>query len=339
MEMTEYECKALKYVRDGKSLDAVPRGMTKAQFVTALRNLETYGMVRLALVEGGDIEAARLLSSGQAALDDMNDEELANTSTEIHFSKYEVKVLRYLGDGKSHSTPPAGMMMVEFKAVCNSLEEKELVDTAQTMDGFEVEITSDGLDALAVMKDRLADELDELQARLLELLSTVKPNETIEDIQMYHPFNMYALDELFDEFEPMREAGLILFAGTAPREKQEIPAFFKIMDKGRVALRKYKEKHPENQSDHPQTAEDQLIVTKLVAVMYNDSDAASRYLQKLRTCKSNQEVTKLTQDLVDRRVISDVSCKRPLWTILHDSKLYTASEDNWNRYVKPPRKG
>ena len=76
MEMTEYECKALKYVRDGKSLDAVPRGMTKAQFVTALKNLEIYGMVRLALVEGGDIEAVRLLASGQAALDDMEDCEM-----------------------------------------------------------------------------------------------------------------------------------------------------------------------------------------------------------------------------------------------------------------------
>lgn len=84
-------------------------------------------------------------------------------------------------------------------------------------------------------------------------------------------------------------------------------------------------------NDVVMTSED--LVEQTSGCFYNDQAAAREFLERIRGMK-NREITKLVNDLVDDRVISDLSKGRPLWTILHDNQLYTASESNWNQQIK-----
>ena len=84
-------------------------------------------------------------------------------------------------------------------------------------------------------------------------------------------------------------------------------------------------------NDVVMTSED--LVEQTSGCFYNDQAAAREFLERIRGMK-NREITKLVKDLADDRVISDLSKGRPLWTILHDNQLYTASESNWNQQIK-----
>jgi hypothetical protein len=84
-------------------------------------------------------------------------------------------------------------------------------------------------------------------------------------------------------------------------------------------------------NDVVMTSED--LVEQTSGCFYNDQAAAREFLERIRGMK-NKEITKLVKDLADDRVISDLSKGRPLWTILHDNQLYTASESNWNQQIK-----
>ena len=84
-------------------------------------------------------------------------------------------------------------------------------------------------------------------------------------------------------------------------------------------------------NDVVMTSED--LVEQTSGCFYNDQAAAREFLERIRGMK-NREITKLVNDLVGDRVISDLSKGRPLWTILHDNQLYTATESNWDQQIK-----
>lgn len=85
--------------------------------------------------------------------------------------------------------------------------------------------------------------------------------------------------------------------------------------------------------EKPLTEEEKEIVSELKNVFWGDEEETAKFLQCIRNMK-DKEITQLVNKLVAERKISDQSCKRPLWTILHKHKLYTATESNWNTQVK-----
>ena len=74
------------------------------------------------------------------------------------------------------------------------------------------------------------------------------------------------------------------------------------------------------------------IVKKLKPIFYEDAQEVRAFLAKIQGMKPKQ-ITDLVNQLVMERKISDKSCRRDLWKVLHDSGLYDRSESNWNQQV------
>lgn len=81
--------------------------------------------------------------------------------------------------------------------------------------------------------------------------------------------------------------------------------------------------------------EDETIVRELTDVFYSDSKEAANFLASIRRMTKPTEITQLVTRLVEEGKISDLSCHRPLWSILHEHGIYTKSETNWDAQVKP----
>jgi hypothetical protein len=74
------------------------------------------------------------------------------------------------------------------------------------------------------------------------------------------------------------------------------------------------------------------IVAKLKPIFFNNESEASSFLSEIQSMKSTQ-ITARVKQLVRERIISDMSCKRELWSVLHDYGLYDKTESNWNLQV------
>ena len=77
----------------------------------------------------------------------------------------------------------------------------------------------------------------------------------------------------------------------------------------------------------------QEIVDKLKPIFYGDEENAKEFLMSIKGMKPTLITQKVNQ-LVKDKVISDISCKRDLWKVLHECGLYDKSESNWNQQVK-----
>ena len=71
MNLSKNEIITLEHLSDGQDHDDAPKGLTDAQFYTALKSLQAKQMVRAAFITGGEVCSSHILNPGQAALDDM----------------------------------------------------------------------------------------------------------------------------------------------------------------------------------------------------------------------------------------------------------------------------
>lgn len=332
MTLTKNEIITLKHLADGDQHNDTPLSLTTPQFISALESLKAKDMVR-ACINYGKVLSSEIDTLGIAALDDLAEEALDNDAP--LFNEKEEKVLLYLGDGKSHSTAPTGMTKFIFKQVCRLLERKELVETYEKKNGWEVCITDNGKDAVEYIKKEKSRHLSPLQATLLKLLCN---NELISNIQTYSPFNMYSVEELYNEFLPLKEKNMIVFFSDKSGGPRSL-THMKIMDEGRIALRKYKEKHPEANLLQQQpnqniiNDEDKKLIDNLEP--YCDTrETAEQLAQTLRRLTSNMQVTNLINNMLASEKIKEGFAKGKLHKILHDAGIYKAKKSNWNTKVK-----
>jgi hypothetical protein len=75
------------------------------------------------------------------------------------------------------------------------------------------------------------------------------------------------------------------------------------------------------------------VTEQLLPIFYNDRVAVRDFLSNCLNRKP-QEITKQVYELVQKRVISDISAHRPLWQVLHDYDIYEKTESNWNDQLK-----
>jgi hypothetical protein len=76
-------------------------------------------------------------------------------------------------------------------------------------------------------------------------------------------------------------------------------------------------------------ATERQLVLQLAPIFYGNTDSAREFLLLSRG-KKNLDIIFLTNLWIrDKRICPD-HCHRPLWTILHDAGIYTATESNWN---------
>ncbi len=90
-----------------------------------------------------------------------------------------------------------------------------------------------------------------------------------------------------------------------------------------------------NETHQPAGGDEQKleIVEKLKPIFYGDEENARKFLSGIQGMKPTQ-ITEKVNLLVGEKIISELSRKRDLWTVLHENGLYGRSEANWNDQVK-----
>lgn len=74
---------------------------------------------------------------------------------------------------------------------------------------------------------------------------------------------------------------------------------------------------------------DAAIIEQLKPIFWGDEEQIKSFLEKIRG-KKNTAVIDVIAEGVKDRIISEQSCHRDLWKILHDAELYKATESNYN---------
>lgn len=78
--------------------------------------------------------------------------------------------------------------------------------------------------------------------------------------------------------------------------------------------------------------EDALLV-QLLPMFYGSEDNAKAFLGSIQGMKGKQ-ITDMVNMLIAEKKLSELSCHRDLYTVLHDAGIYDKSESNWNMQVK-----
>ena len=82
------------------------------------------------------------------------------------------------------------------------------------------------------------------------------------------------------------------------------------------------------------TAENnETLLEKLMPIFYGNKEQAEVYIKKLKNITNDVEKVQYTAQLVNENTISERSCHRVLYRILHDHGLYNKTETNWNKVI------
>lgn len=72
---------------------------------------------------------------------------------------------------------------------------------------------------------------------------------------------------------------------------------------------------------------------KLLPFFYNDDAEVERFVEKVRDAKP-VDVTATVNELLRERKISDMSCLKPLWKLMHLHGLYERTYTNWEKQIR-----
>ena len=82
------------------------------------------------------------------------------------------------------------------------------------------------------------------------------------------------------------------------------------------------------------TAENnKTLLEELTPIFYGNKEQAEDYIKKIKNITKDVEKIRYTAQLVNENTISEMSCHRDLYSILHDHRLYNKSESNWNKVI------
>ena len=112
-------------------------------------------------------------------------------------------------------------------------------------------------------------------------------------------------------------------------EKKQLQALVKEKDAEIASLKQQLGKCHKMNDDVKEDEKDAAIIEQLKPIFWGDEEQIKSFLEKIRG-KKNTAITDVIAEGVKDRIISEQSCHRDLWKILHDAKLYSATESNYN---------
>lgn len=77
------------------------------------------------------------------------------------------------------------------------------------------------------------------------------------------------------------------------------------------------------------------LVDALAPIFYGDREETRTFLSRIKGAKPMQVVS-VANTLLQERKISEKSCNKTLWEILHDHGFYDPNLNNWNRNIVVP---
>ena len=81
------------------------------------------------------------------------------------------------------------------------------------------------------------------------------------------------------------------------------------------------------------SAEEDAIVMQLLPMFYGNEDNAKEFIGSIQGMKGKQ-ITDMVNMLITEKKLSELSCHRDLYKVLHNAGIYDKSESNWNMQVK-----
>ena len=78
---------------------------------------------------------------------------------------------------------------------------------------------------------------------------------------------------------------------------------------------------------------DEVLADKLAPVFFGNRELVAEFLGRIKGAKPT-DVTAEVNRLITERKVSDISCNKVLWEILHDNGYYSPTLSNWNSQIK-----
>lgn len=79
--------------------------------------------------------------------------------------------------------------------------------------------------------------------------------------------------------------------------------------------------------------EEDALLVQLQPMFYGSEDNAKTFLGSIQGMKGKQ-ITDMVNMMIAEKKLSELSCHRDLYTVLHDAGIYDKSESNWNMQVR-----
>ena len=90
---------------------------------------------------------------------------------------------------------------------------------------------------------------------------------------------------------------------------------------------------PEAEEERTLIAADKALADKLAPVFFGNRELVAEFLGRIKGAKPT-DVTAEVNRLLKERKVSDISCNKVLWEILHDNGFYTPTLSNWNSQIR-----
>lgn len=269
----------------------------------------------------------------------------------MNLNKNEYLTLNHLSEDKELNKAPAGLTDAQYSVALKSLKAKGMV-LAEFEEGggvVDARIRLSGQAALDDYKDvedhiiRMLIRREKLTEQQYILLKVARDNGRIVNVfgisgdvykkQIWAP--LYNLGYLIKDQE--KNEIVISPIGNRLLGVIDKELAFEITDKNQDANTGSQENdssHIAENGDFP----NKELIEDLKKLFYNDIDAAKDFIIKIASTNKNPEKARIAAEYVNNKKISDLSCKKDLWEILHNHGLYEPSLNNWcksiNQYLK-----
>lgn len=330
-QLTPKEYLTLQHLADGKDHGKSPDSLTDAQYYSALKSLKDKDMVYAAFVEGGEVYAAQIKTNGKAILDDLSDEAnyiIRKLIKKENITDNQFLLLKVARDNngaknvfgitndvykKQIWSPLIGRGYLKLERAINSIVitplgnrfltqiDKDLAYEITSNDKTNNVSSSEYANTTTMPKENIVSRPcikinEEHRKQIIEDIITANHFGHFKD-QNGNPFNdkqiIYAFAQFFDD-EKMKD-----FATS----KEEI-------NSANVEL-----------------------VKKMCPLFYNNIVVTNSFIEKIKSTNTNTETTRIAAEFVNKKLLSDLSCKKPLWEILHNNNLYSAKLNNWCKSI------
>jgi len=331
-QLTNNEIKALQHLADGKQHNDTPKGLTDAQYYTALKSLKEKDMVFAAFICGGIAEAAEIKMKGKAYLDDLasqNNDDF-EYDEEIDGDIYEV--LEFLSDGEEHFDTPD---LDNYDEVCEELEDLGYVDMGFSKDDG-IKLTRKGKKLWKAIIENEANHLCPLE---FEILNTIRFHEKEIASTEKGTKNIYDYLTLYTKAEITKCSLKMEKKGWIKCFHDDGPAYYHtLLDNGRIVLRNYIEQTdsiPNKVTEATGIAINEGLVKALSEFFYEKEDIIP-YITEIQRENNDMETVKITASYLKDRKIHDYNKQycSPLHNVLHNYDLYHAKISNWDKQIK-----
>ena len=177
---------------------------------------------------------------------------------------------------------------------------------------------------MSIKNENLEEMVSNLNKTLFEMISSLELDENSSDIESDYD---YSLPDGGIKDETKTDAKTD--AGTQTKTKTKTKT---ETDETETEEDETKTKTI-TKADAGTAENNETLLEELTPIFYGNKEQTEDYIQKIKNITKDVEKIRYTAKLVNENTISEMSCHRDLYSILHDHRLYNKSESNWNKVI------